>query len=108
MGKWDNLDGFVIDGYPVKHYGWEDGTKKKDYRALKLTLLEKYQVCYHCGIKVKDYPQVDGVPLPWDTATIDHLHPRQVRKKYEVTEKVLACLNCNKRLNTAFQSKKGA
>lgn len=86
-----------IDGYPVQYYRLKDrpyhGTG--NYRSLKLFLIEKYGVCFHCGTPVKDYPQVDGVRLPDDAATIDHLVPRTQRKRHQKVAKVLACYKCN-------------
>ena len=64
-------------------------------RKLKLELMEKYGVCYWCGVKVIDYVAQDGQRCPPNTATIDHLKSRFLRKKGEVVEKVLACNKCN-------------
>lgn len=83
-----------IDGYPVKIY-LKKG-KHASYRELKLLLIEKFGVCYWCGIKVKDYGNLLCKP-PTDEATIDHVIPIPLRKKGEIVPKVLACYECNQR-----------
>ena len=92
MSKFTN---FYIDGYPVKNYGYTGGRHSNGYKTLKLFLLEKYKVCYHCRIEVINYPYIEGEAQLDDSATIDHLKPRQLRKKFEVVEKVLSCRACN-------------
>jgi len=83
-----------INGYPFKDYrGCSNGT----YRQVKLLLIEKYKVCYWCGIKVIDYVRKEGAVDPYNTATIDHIKSRHEREKGEVTEKVLACYGCNQK-----------
>lgn len=99
-----------IDGYPFKNY-WLKGGKilkngairEPNYRPIKLFLIKQYGVCYHCGKPVKDYPQQDGINIPHDAATIDHLAPRQQRRRYEKVEKVLACFGCNQKRNDLMQ-----
>lgn len=91
-----------LDGYPFKIYK-VNGSKKVSYRPVKLFLIEKYGVCFHCGKQVKDYGEVYRTYTPPDMATIDHLIPRQFRKRYQRVEKVLACHECNKRRNTITQ-----
>lgn len=98
----------VLDGYPFVRYHLSDGEfgyRESSYRLVKLYLIEKYGVCYHCGRKVKDYPHVDGISMNYsDMATIDHLVPRphttrkKGRKKYQSVEKVLSCFLCNNRM----------
>lgn len=94
---------FTIDGYPVKRYGYDDGKYPTSRRELKLFLLKKYEVCYHCGEKVKDYPVTDGEKIPKNAATIDHLKQRPNRKKGEIVPKVLSCAKCNQSKNTERQ-----
>jgi hypothetical protein len=96
----DNTNKVEIDGYPVQQW-WLNGSrrKKSGYRHLKLYLLDLLGVCYHCGTTVRDYIRKDHESLPDDAATIDHLMPRQIRKRYQVTPKVLSCHKCNQDLN---------
>lgn len=88
---------FIVDGYPVKLYGYNDRKlpNGSGYRDLKVYLVEKYGVCFHCGVKVVIWPHQDGGTPPPNNATIDHLKPKPYRKKHEVAEKVLSCLRCN-------------
>lgn len=98
------MDKVIIDGYPVKNYSI-NGSYVNNYRPLKLLLLELYKVCYHCGVAVKDYPHRDGTNQRGDSATIDHLKPRQFRAKGEIVEKVLSCYDCNWERNEQIQHK---
>lgn len=91
-----------LDGYPFRMY-WVNGKKKANYRPVKLYLIEKYGVCYHCEKPVKDYGEILKGSPPHDMATIDHLLPRQFRKRHQRVEKVLSCYRCNHDLNVKVQ-----
>lgn len=88
----------VIDDYPFRFYGYE----MRNYKDLIAFLIKKYKVCYFCGVKVVQYPYVEGEPFKQDQATIEHILPRPIRKKHEKTAKVLCCFNCNQERNKAF------
>jgi hypothetical protein len=93
----------IITEYPVKRYRqFKNNGSGSRYLLLRVALVEKYGVCYWCNVPVKEYHQ-DGQSLPDDAATIDHLKPRQFRKRFEITEKVLACNKCNREHNEAVQ-----
>lgn len=91
-----------LDGYPFQTYK-VNGKKKASYRPVKLFLIEKYRVCFHCGKNVHDII-MDGHGLPHNAATIDHLIPRQFRKRHARVQKVLSCHECNKRRNEEVQA----
>lgn len=91
----------ILNEYPVLDARYEDGTRPRTYRILRLVLIEKYGICYWCSILVKEYPNLvflklkQGGAIPDDFATIDHLVARPFRKLGEVVGKVLACHKCN-------------
>lgn len=93
-----------IDDYPFRLYK-VNGKKRASYRPVKLFLIEKFGVCFHCGKPVQDFI-MDGKKLPHNAATIDHLMPRQFRKRYARTQKVLSCFECNHRRNVETQATK--
>lgn len=100
-----------VDGYPFTDYWFADGRRLKSgradiptYRQVKLLLIEKYSTCYWCDNQVVDYLIKDGQSFPDDLATIDHVKPRQIRRKYQKVQKVLACYKCNQKRNTIIQT----
>lgn len=95
----------VIDTYPLRRWFIKGQTELPNYKVLKEYLVENYKVCYFCQRPVKIYPnQVDKKGWqPNDLATIDHLNPRQIRKRGELSVKVLACHNCNHMRNEFTQ-----
>lgn len=67
-------------------------------RDLKRLMLAEFGVCYWCDTPVKDYGMMPpGVRYPHDTATIDHVMSKYLRKKHQWSLKVLACEECNTR-----------
>ena len=65
-------------------------------KQIKERLVEEYGKCYWCKIQVKIYPHENGMSLPDDTATLDHLKSKNAgREKGENTPKVLSCRKCN-------------
>jgi len=99
------IKGARIINYPVKRYRAFKRPSGSRYLLLRKALVEAIGVCYWCDIPVKEYNQ-DGQGLPDDAATIDHLYPRQDRRKYQITEKVLACNKCNQERNVERQRAK--
>lgn len=89
----------VLDGYPFKTYRYKNGFYPK-YRQIKLFLIKKYKVCYHCGKEVIDFVAKSGQQSPHNMATIDHLKQHPVRKKGEIVDKVLSCYGCNQDRST--------
>lgn len=87
----------IIDGYPVRDWGYSTGGWPSSYRPLKLLLLELNGVCYWCKQTVYDHPRVEGIPDPDDTATIDHIESRFTRQKGSSSPKVLSCQRCNQK-----------
>lgn len=97
----------VIDGYPFKYYAVLNKTGNgNSYRNLTSYLVKRFRACYFCARPVKQYPTIDGIGSRDDQATIEHLAPRGIRKKYEIVEKVLACSACNAARNDMHQSGK--
>lgn len=67
-------------------------------RKLKLLFLEKYRVCFWCGVNVRVIEHARNTSrLAQDMATIDHVESKYFRKKGQVVTKVLACYSCNKK-----------
>lgn len=97
----------VIDSYPFRRWLEVGTTELPNYKVVKNLLIEKYKVCYFCEKSVKLYEPIDGLPIPNDAATIDHLYPRPERKRYELTLKVLACNRCNRERNIKAQKNRG-
>ena len=93
----------IIDGYPFRNYHFKGSRRQPSYRQLRLYLIDKFLICYHCGVEVIDYIPAEREALPDNSATIDHLKPRQIRKRHQVVQKVLACNRCNKELNQQMQ-----
>lgn len=93
----------VIDGYPFMNYHFEGTKKQPSRRLLRLYLIDRFRICYHCGVGVIDYIPAEREALPDNAATIDHLKPRQIRKRHQVVQKVLSCHGCNKKLNQQMQ-----
>lgn len=93
----------VIDDYPLRRWLVVGSTELPHYSVLKEYLVNKYKVCYFCSRPVKIYPHSDGESAANDSATIDHLKPRQYRKRYELSLKVLSCWSCNQVRNMKEQ-----
>lgn len=91
-----------LDNYPFKLYQ-VNGSTKANYHPVKLALIQTFKTCFHCGNNVIDHI-MDGRGLPDNAATIDHLLPRQFRKRYQRVDKVLSCHECNHRRNVELQS----
>lgn len=72
----------------------EEHWRENGYRALKLSLLQQFGVCFWCDRKVSDYNRTKGYQPP-DTATVDHLVSKYFREPGDVSLKVLSCLECN-------------
>lgn len=86
----------IIDGYPVVKYTVSKDYNSGSYRGLKLFLLEKYKICWWCGVFCIDFVPRDGENNPPENmATIDHLVSRSNRLKGQSVPKVLCCYSCN-------------
>lgn len=63
--------------------------------------MEQNKKCYWCGRQIEFHTHVDGVPIPANAVTVDHIYPvnhpvRQgYKKRGESSPFVIACFACN-------------
>ena len=70
-------------------------------RKEKQEIYDKNPHCFWCGIKMNFHSHINGVPIPDDAVTVDHLYPlsdlrRQWYKKHHIPSPIiLSCYKCN-------------